>query len=109
MSSGTKKKYRNLVKPSEINMIFQKRLKNNASDYNKSLAVTRQSSVGHSVGSDHAISETAQKRQDAKKAMKNLFMKGLPFDDKNAILTPNFKRILNERIKKADELVYGGD
>ena len=36
-------------------------------------------------------------------------MKGLPFDDKNAILTPNFKRILNERIKKADELVYGGD
>ena len=40
--------------------------------------------------------------------MKNLFMKGLPFDDKNAMLTPNLKKILNDRINKVDDFVYGG-
>ena len=40
--------------------------------------------------------------------MKNLFMKGLPFDDRNAVLTPKLKAILNERINKVDDFVYGG-
>ena len=40
--------------------------------------------------------------------MKNLFMKGLPFDDKSTMLTPKLKAILNERIKKVDGFVYGG-
>ena len=35
-------------------------------------------------------------------------MKGLPFDDKNTMLTPKLKAILNERIKKVDGFVYGG-
>ena len=34
-------------------------------------------------------------------------MKGLPFDDKNTMLTPKLKAILNERIKKVDGFVYG--
>ena len=40
--------------------------------------------------------------------MKSLFMKGLPLDDKNMMLTPKLKAILNERIKKVDGFVYGG-
>ena len=56
--------------------------------------------------SDEVDRQTNQSH--ANKAMKKLFMKGLPIDNPSAKLTPQLKKLLNARLSKVEDFVYGG-
>lgn len=51
--------------------------------------------------------ENEAKRSEAKRAMKSLFLKGLPIEEPGAKLTTSLKQILNKRLGRVDDYVYG--
>lgn len=53
------------------------------------------------------ISEGLQKQIQVKRTIKNLFMKGLPVEDRNTKMTPKLKLMLRDRIDKINNFVVG--
>ena len=62
----------------------------------------------HRHGSQESdISDDQHAKSKAKKAMKQIFMDGLPVDDRNTKLTPELKSALKARMLKLQKMVSG--